>query len=151
MLLPVCITLGRGHNHRWRCAVPRLLVAEDERKLVRSLQRGLEAEGFEVATALTGDDAVAKALGEPFDCLILDWLLPGKDGVEVLAALQRAGRRLPVLMLTAKDAVADRVTGLEAGADDYLVKPFAFEELLARVRVCLRRREGTARPGRELR
>jgi DNA-binding response OmpR family regulator len=119
--------------------VPRLLVVEDERKLLKSLQRGLEAEGYSVVPAANGDDAQSCLARESFDALILDWMLPGTDGIQVLNNLRAAGQRLPVLMLTAKDDVEDRVLGLDAGADDYLVKPFAFAELLARVRALLRR------------
>jgi two-component system copper resistance phosphate regulon response regulator CusR len=119
--------------------VPRVLLVEDERKLLRSLQRGLEAEGFEAVPTATGDEAVRLLDAQPFDCLILDWLLPGRDGLQLLADLRRAGRTTPVLMLTARDAVEDRVRGLDQGADDYLVKPFAFAELLARLRSLLRR------------
>ncbi len=120
----------------------RILVVEDERKVLRSLRRGLEAEGYEVATASTGKDGYRLAAGEPFDCLVLDLLLPGRDGLQVLADLRRAGHTLPVLILTARDAVEDRVAGLDAGAEDYLVKPFAFAELLARLRALLRRGRG---------
>jgi DNA-binding response OmpR family regulator len=119
--------------------MPRVLVVEDERKVLRSLQRGLEQEGYEVVTAADGETGRALALGQDFDCVVLDLLLPGRDGLEVLADLRRAGRATPVLVLTARDAVEDRVIGLDAGADDYLVKPFAFAELLARLRVLLRR------------
>jgi DNA-binding response OmpR family regulator len=120
--------------------MPRVLVVEDERKLLRALDRGLRAEGYDVLTALDGDEGCRLALSEPFDCAVLDWLLPGRDGLQILAALRRAGRAGPVLLLTARDAVGDRVMGLDAGADDYLVKPFAFAELLARLRVLLRGR-----------
>jgi DNA-binding response OmpR family regulator len=119
--------------------MPRVLVVEDERKVLRSLQRGLEQEGYEVATAADGDAGCALAVGQDFDCVVLDLLLPGRDGLQVLADLRRAGRATPVLVLTARDAVEDRVIGLDTGADDYLVKPFAFAELLARLRVLLRR------------
>jgi DNA-binding response OmpR family regulator len=119
--------------------VPRLLVVEDERKLLRTLQRGLEAEGYEIATAASGDAATEQLAGPPFDCLVLDWMLPGRDGMAILDELRRAGDRTPVLVLTARDAVEDRILGLDHGADDYLVKPFAFAELLARLRVLLRR------------
>jgi DNA-binding response OmpR family regulator len=119
--------------------VPRLLLVEDERKVLRSLERGLRAEGYDVVAAATGDEGLRLGLAQSFDCIILDWLLPGRDGMEILSDLRREGKTVPVLMLTAKDAVADRVTGLDAGADDYLVKPFAFAELLARLRVLLRR------------
>jgi DNA-binding response OmpR family regulator len=119
-----------------------VLVVEDERKVLRGLERGLQAEGYEVVTAATGDDGLQKALSQPLDCVVLDLLLPGRDGLEVLAELRRAGKTLPVLLLTARDTIEDRVTGLDAGADDYLVKPFAFAELLARLRVLLRRDRG---------
>src|SRR5262245_6164649 len=117
----------------------RVLIVEDERKLLRSLARGLQAAGFEVTTAATGEEGYEQAARGPFDCLVLDWMLPGRDGVQVLADLRRAGRAVPVLLLTARDAVEDRVLGLDAGADDYLVKPYAFAELLARLRALLRR------------
>src|SRR5262249_44808624 len=120
--------------------MPRVLVVEDERKLLRALGRGLAAEGYDVVTASDGDEGCRLALADTFDCLVLDWMLPGRDGLQVLADLRRAGRMVPVLLLTARDAVEDRVLGLDAGADDYLVKPFAFAELLARLRVLLRRR-----------
>jgi DNA-binding response OmpR family regulator len=119
--------------------VPRILVVEDERKVLRSLRRGLEAEGYEVLTAATGEEGYRLATTQPLDCLVLDLLLPGRDGLRVLADLQAAGHTLPVLILTARDAVEDRVAGLDAGAEDYLVKPFAFAELLARLRALLRR------------
>ena len=117
----------------------RLLVIEDDPKILRSLDKGLRAEGYEVVTAAAGDDGLRLALGQRFDCLVLDLLLPGRGGLEVLVELRRAGNAVPVLVLTARDAVEDRVTGLDAGADDYVVKPFHFAELLARLRVMLRR------------
>src|SRR5438874_13357580 len=92
--------------------MPRLLIVEDERKVLRSLERGLQAEGYEVATAATAEAGYELAVGRPFDCLVLDLLLPGRDGLEVLADLRRAGNRTPVLVLTARDAVEDRVRGL---------------------------------------
>jgi DNA-binding response OmpR family regulator len=119
--------------------MPRVLVVEDERKILRSLQAGLEQEGYEVAAAATGDHGLRLALAGAFDCIVLDMLLPGCDGFHVLASLRQAGKTTPVLILTALDSIEDRVTGLDAGADDYLVKPFAFAELLARLRVLLRR------------
>jgi DNA-binding response OmpR family regulator len=122
--------------------VPRVLVVEDERKVLRGLEQGLKAEGYDVATATTGEAGLELATSQAFDCVVLDLLLPGRDGLQVLADLRRAGKTLPVLILTARDAVEDRVTGLDAGADDYLVKPFAFAELLARLRVLLRRGRG---------
>jgi DNA-binding response OmpR family regulator len=119
--------------------MPRLLVIEDERKVLRGLQRGLQGEGYEVTTASTGAQGAELALTHAFDCVVLDLMLPGRDGLQVLADLRQAGKTTPVLILTARDAVEDRVIGLDAGADDYLVKPFAFAELLARLRVLLRR------------
>jgi DNA-binding response OmpR family regulator len=112
---------------------------EDERKVLRALQRGLLAEGYEVATAVTGEEARKQGLAQYFDCIVLDLMLPERDGIEVLAELRRAGIATPVLILTARDTVDDRVVGLDAGADDYLLKPFAFAELLARLRALLRR------------
>jgi DNA-binding response OmpR family regulator len=122
--------------------VARVLIVEDERKVLRGLERGLQSEGYEVVGVSTGEAGLEIALHESFDCVILDLLLPGRDGLLVLADLRRAGNGVPVLILTARDAVEDRVVGLDAGADDYLVKPFAFAELLARLRVLLRRGRG---------
>ncbi len=119
-----------------------LLVIEDERKVLRGLQRGLSDEGYEVVGASAGDTGYQLALARPFDCIILDLLLPGKTGIQVLTDLRQSGHTVPVIILTARDAVEDRVVGLDAGADDYLVKPFAFAELLARLRVLLRRGPG---------
>src|SRR4051812_8147885 len=119
--------------------MPRVLVVEDERKVLRGLERGLRAEGYEVATAATGEEGYRQAAAQPFDCVVLDLMLPGWDGLEVLRRLRHGGNPVPVLVLTARDAVEDRVLGLDVGADDYLVKPFAFAELLARLRVLLRR------------
>jgi DNA-binding response OmpR family regulator len=129
--------------------VVRILVVEDERKVLRSLEDGLRNEGYEVVGMPTGEAGLACALQEAFDCLVLDLMLPGRGGLEVLAELRRAGKSLPVLVLTARDAVEDRVRGLDSGADDYLVKPFAFAELLARLRVIFRR--GRADPETVLR
>lgn len=123
----------------------RLLVVEDEARVLRNLEEGLRAAGFEVEAAATGDEGSRLATSRPFDCIILDWMLPGRDGLQVLADLRRSGQASPVLLLTARDAVEDRVLGLDSGAEDYLVKPFAFAELLARIRVLLRR----GRPDRE--
>jgi DNA-binding response OmpR family regulator len=119
-----------------------VLIVEDERKVLRSLEQGLLAEGYEVVTAATGAEGYQQATTQPLDCLVLDLMLPGRDGLQVLADLRRAGKTLPVLILTARDTVDDRVLGLDAGADDYLIKPFAFAELLARLRVLLRRGRG---------
>lgn len=121
----------------------RLLVIEDEPKLLRALRRGLEAEGYEVVPAADGEQALVR-FGEsrPIDALLLDWMLPGRDGVAVLRHLRRKGHATPVLMLTARDAIGDRIHGLDAGVDDYLIKPFEFDELLARLRSLLRRGQG---------
>lgn len=117
----------------------KLLVAEDEPKTGIYLQQGLREAGFTVDRVVTGTDAIDQALNEAYDLLILDVMMPGLDGWEVIRRLRAAGQAVPVLFLTARDGVDDRVKGLELGADDYLVKPFAFSELLARVRTLLRR------------
>jgi two-component system copper resistance phosphate regulon response regulator CusR len=117
----------------------RLLIVEDEPKVARFVQRGLREEHYAVDVAANGEEGLDLALVHDYDLVILDVMLPKKDGFEVLEALRAAKRPCKVLMLTARDAVKDRVRGLNGGADDYLVKPFAFEELLARVRVLLRR------------
>jgi len=117
----------------------RIIVVEDETKVARALQDGLVAEGYDVSIAHTGEDGFFLINSEGFDLVILDLLLPGRSGLEVLGAIRKRGLRMPVLILTAKDAIEDRVAGLDCGADDYLVKPFAFAELSARVRALLRR------------
>jgi len=117
----------------------RILVVEDELKTAAYLQKGLSESGFTVDVAGQGDDGLELALGRDYDLLILDVMLPGRDGWTVLDEIRRAGKQTAVLFLTARDHVSDRVKGLESGADDYLVKPFAFSELLARVRSILRR------------
>ena len=117
----------------------RVLVIEDEAKVAQALREGLEHEHYDVTIAETGEDGFFRASAEAFDLVLLDVMLPGRDGLEVLRTLRTQGMRSPVLMLTARDAVEDRVRGLDAGADDYLVKPFAFPELIARMRVLLRR------------
>jgi DNA-binding response OmpR family regulator len=121
--------------------VPRLLIVEDERKLLQGLERRLRREGYEVLAAASGEEGLRHALEQSFDGIVLDWMLPGRDGLQVLSELRRAGKLLPVLILTARDAIDDRVNGLDAGADDYLIKPFAFAELLARLRALLRREQ----------
>ena len=118
----------------------RILVAEDEEDIADYLLRGLREEGFVVEHAADGDTARLALRGGSWDLVILDWWLPGPDGLEVLRAYRRDGGEVPVLFLTARDAVSDRVRGLDGGADDYLCKPFAFDELLARVRALTRRR-----------
>lgn len=117
----------------------RILIVEDDAKVARALQQGLVAEGYEARVASTGEDGFFLANRESFDLILLDVTLPGRDGVEVLRTLRSRQVVTPVLMLTARDTVEDRVTGLDAGADDYLVKPFAFPELLARIRAIVRR------------
>lgn len=117
----------------------RILIVEDERKAAEYLHRGLTESGFVVDVAYDGDDGLHLAVESSYDLVVLDIGLPRRDGWSVLASLRRAGRQTPVLFLTARDDVSDRVRGLEAGADDYLVKPFAFSELLARIRSILRR------------
>ena len=117
----------------------KLLVAEDEPKTGTYLQQGLTEAGFTVDRVLNGTDAAQHALNAAYDLLILDVMMPGLDGWQVLQKVRAAGNEVPVLFLTARDGVRDRVKGLELGADDYLIKPFAFSELLARIRTLLRR------------
>jgi two-component system, OmpR family, response regulator len=117
----------------------RLLLIEDDVKLARALSRGLEREGYAIDVADTGDGALTQALAGGYDGVVLDVMLPGLDGFAVCRELRRSELRLPVLMLTARDDVSDRIRGLDAGADDYLVKPFDFGELLARLRALFRR------------
>ena len=117
----------------------RILVVDDDQKILAMMRRGLIFAGYEVELAETGEQALDKTLGELPDLVIIDVMLPGIDGLEVCRRLRTAEPRLPILLLTARDRVPDRVAGLDAGADDYLVKPFAFDELLARIRALLRR------------
>jgi two-component system copper resistance phosphate regulon response regulator CusR len=117
------------------------LLIEDNPKTARALARGLHSEGFETAIARSGEDGFFLFSSNSFDIVVLDWMLPGRDGIEVLRTLRARGDRTPVLLLTARDAVEDRVLGLETGADDYLMKPFAFAELVARLRALQRRAE----------
>jgi two-component system copper resistance phosphate regulon response regulator CusR len=117
----------------------RILVIEDEEKMAKALRKGLEADQFSVSIAQTGEDGFFLASTEAYDLVILDLMLPGRDGLEILAGLRQRGVAVPVLVLTSRDTVKDRVIGLDAGADDYLVKPFAFSELLARIRALMRR------------
>jgi DNA-binding response OmpR family regulator len=118
---------------------PRVLVVEDEQKTRESLAEGLRMESWAVLTAATGEEALTLVRREAFDLLVLDWMLPDRDGLEVLQQVRGQGQHTPVLMLTARSTLDDRVVGLNSGADDYLPKPFAFAELLARCRALLRR------------
>jgi len=117
----------------------RILVVEDDAKIRRALKQGLEREHYEVTAASTGEEGFFLLNAETFDLVVLDLMLPGHDGLEILETLRKGATETPVLILTARDAVEDRVVGLDAGADDYMVKPFAFAELLARIRALLRR------------
>jgi len=119
--------------------VVRVLVVEDERKLALVLSSALQAEHYDVVVAATGEDGFSRAHSEPFDLVVLDLMLPGRNGLEILQTLRQRYVETPVLILTARDGVDDRVLGLDLGADDYLVKPFALPELLARIRALLRR------------
>ena len=122
----------------------RVLIVEDEQRIAAFLERGLKEEGWAVDVVHNGDDALDWAAAAEYDVMVLDVLLPGRDGFTVCRELRARGAQTPVLMLTTRDAVDDRVTGLDSGADDYLVKPFAFKELLARLRA-LTRRQGDSR------
>ena len=117
----------------------RILVIEDEQKLGQALREGLEAERYGVALAHTGEEGLYLVQTEPFDLVILDVMLPGRSGLEILNTMRQHGLRTPVLTLTARDGVEDRIRRLDTGADDYLLKPFAFPELLARIRALSRR------------
>lgn len=125
----------------------RVLIIEDDPKVAGAVETGLRGEGYEVVLSPTGEDGYFRSTTEPFDLILLDIGLPGRSGLEILTSLRAAGLSIPVLVLTARDAVEDRVAGLECGADDYLIKPFAFGELLARIRALLRR----GRPEHQLR
>jgi two-component system OmpR family response regulator len=117
----------------------RLLVVEDETKMADILRRGLEQEGYAVDTVAEGTDAIWMATENPYDCIVLDVMIPGPDGVEVCQSLRSKAVWTPIVMVTARGSINDRVRGLDVGADDYLTKPFSFEELLARVRALIRR------------
>ena len=120
-------------------SAPHILVIEDEVRLARFLELELTSEGYQITVAHEGMDGLTIAREHSFDLLILDWMLPGLSGIEICRRLRSTGNKVPVILLTAKDEVCDRVAGLDAGADDYVVKPFSIEELLARVRAHLRR------------
>lgn len=117
----------------------RVLLIEDDRKAAKLVAKGLQEEGFVVDVALTGEEGEEQAAVNEYDVIVLDWLLPGKDGIAVCRALRARDVSTPILMLTARDSLADRVSGLSTGADDYLTKPFGFAELVARIRALLRR------------
>ena len=116
-----------------------ILVVEDEQKMAKALKDGLESDDYSVRVAHTGEEGFYLVQAQPFDLVILDVMLPGHDGFEILSTMRKRGVRTPVLLLTSRDTIEDRVRGLDTGADDYLVKPFAFPELLARTRALLRR------------
>jgi len=122
-----------------------ILVIEDEKKIALALKKGLESERYGVEIALTGEEGFFRLCSRAFDLIILDLMLPGRDGTEILRTLRKTDARTPVLILTAKDALEDKILGLDLGADDYLVKPFAFPELTARIRALLRRGRGDER------
>jgi len=117
----------------------RVLLIEDDRKAAKLLSKGLQEEGFVIDVAVTGEEGEEQAALNEYDVIVLDWLLPGKDGIAVCRSLRAHDISTPILMLTARDSLTDRVNGLSTGADDYLTKPFAFAELLARIRALLRR------------
>ena len=117
----------------------RILVVEDEQKVADALREGLQGERYDVVVERTGEGAFFRITTEQFDAILLDLTLPGRDGLEILRAMRDRGIKTPVLVLTARDTLQDRVVGLDAGADDYLIKPFAFTELLARIRALVRR------------
>ena len=119
----------------------RILVVEDEAQIADFIVRGLREEGFDVVHAADGDAALSSLQSATWDAVLLDWWLPGQDGLTILKKFRQKNAETPVIFLTARDSVTDRVRGLDAGADDYICKPFAFEELLARVRALARRRE----------
>ena len=127
-----------------------ILVVDDEPAVRASLERALRLEGYDIALAADGAEALAALEKDDTDAVVLDVMMPGVDGLEVCRTMRRSGDRTPVLMLTARDAVSDRVAGLDAGADDYVVKPFALDELLARLRALLRR-SGVSAGGQALR
>src|SRR5262245_17690735 len=137
------------YSHGLLCKIVegmRVLVVEDEQKVANALSEGLEGERYDVVVERTGEGAFFRVNTESFDVILLDLNLPGRDGLEILQALRQRGMKTPVLVLTARDSLNDRVAGLDAGADDYLIKPFAFAELLARLRALVRRGRVTETP-----
>ena len=137
---------GRDNRVPIGVAAVRILVVEDEQKVAEALRAGLEAQQYEVSVARSGEEGFFLLNTATFDLVVLDLMLPGRDGLDVLRTIRQRGLTVPVLVLTARDAVEDRVLGLDSGADDYLVKPFAFPELLARIRALLRRGRGEPSP-----
>ena len=136
------MTMPEAGTGRGAAAPPRplrLLVVEDERKVAEALREGLAGEGYDVVVETSGEAAFLRLATDHFDIVLLDLRLPGRDGIEILSAVRRRGLQTPVVVLTARDTLEDRVIGLDVGADDYLVKPFAFAELLARIRAVARR------------
>jgi len=119
-----------------------ILIIEDEKKVALAIKKGLESEHYEVELASTGEEGFFRLCSRTFDLVILDLMLPGRDGTEILRTLRKTNKETPVLILTAKDTLDDKILGLDLGADDYLVKPFAFPELTARIRALLRRGRG---------
>jgi two-component system, OmpR family, copper resistance phosphate regulon response regulator CusR len=119
--------------------MPKILIVEDDTKTAQAIHVGLQNEQYESIVAASGEEGLKLLDAQAFDSIVLDWMLPDRDGIEVVAALRARGDRTPVLLLTARDSIEDRVLGLDSGADDYLIKPFAFAELVARLRVLLRR------------
>ena len=128
----------------------RVLVVEDERKIADFVRRGLTEQGYAVDVAYDGEEALDWPAVAEFDVVVLDVMLPGRDGIDVCRTLRERGVRIPIILLTARDAVEDRVRGLDSGADDYLVKPFAFAELLARLRALARREPGVIAPSLDI-
>jgi len=128
----------------------KILVIEDDGRTANAVRTGLRSEGYDAVLARTGEDGHSQLRFTSFDLVLLDWMLPGRDGIAILRELRARGTKTPVLLLTARDSVEDRVLGLDSGADDYLVKPFAFAELLARIRVLLRRTGDTERLRRQI-
>jgi len=128
----------------------RVLIVEDDIKTAEAIRQGLESEGYESLLATDGDEGFSQISSGTFDLIVLDWMLPGRHGIELVKSIRARGSKPPVLLLTARDAVEDRVVGLDSGADDYLVKPFAFAELLARLRALSRRASREESPRRQI-
>lgn len=128
----------------------KILIIEDEKKVVSFIKSGLKSEGFTVETAYDGEEGLFKAKEDDYDLIVLDIMLPKMDGISLCKELRKAGKNLPIIMLTARDAVEDRIAGLNAGADDYLTKPFSFAELLARIQALSRRSTNISQPRLQL-